>query len=186
MTKRTASLFLALVFSLLFSSCKENNKTNILPGKGILINTQVVTLNTTSPKELGTMLGITDSLPANFVEAECFDEKGESFNCGYYAKTLHYKNIAFEFQGQEADNIQLSWIRVTVDNDMNLAINDSIKVASEFEKISQYFPTRTKYDNLAEDDLSYNLYSYGISFQYERVGDKRVLKEVSVHGKIED
>jgi len=181
--KILSRFFLLFFFSLLFISCKKN-KTNILPGKGIVYNGNTILLNNTTAKELAEFLAIDDNTPVTFVEAECYDEEGNSFNCGHYTKSIQYAGMTFDFGGTTEDSLQLNWINLPIDPNHSVFINDTLLIDPHFNQVPLYFPKQTKYDHLADNEMGYDLYSYGLSFRYDSVKEERLLKEISVHYRI--
>jgi hypothetical protein len=80
----------------------------------------------------------------------------------------------------------LKWVTIKPDKSLNVKVDNSISLNQLDPPIDKYFPKTNKYDYVSKNFLSYNLYSYGVSFILDSIENTRELVEISVHYKLKE
>ena len=182
---------LVLIISILFlNSFLDDNghkEVTVKAGEQIQVNEITIKLNKTSVDEVLKALELEDIFGVSFSHWDGVDmETGESTYGSEFVKNILYKGIDFEFKGQTKDSLILDWIRIKKTDYLDVKVNDQISLGDTNPPVDKYFKEQNKYDYISDDSLTYNLYSQGVSFQFDRKGEDRILKEVSIHYKIEE
>ena len=161
----------------------------VIVGKGVVFNSDSILLNKTTIKQTCDILKIKDITNNGDLIFSTWD--------GYDAETLEmtggtelikkvpYKNIEFEFASAiEKDNLKLRWIRMKADKSMKIYCDNGLIMNAINPDILGLFPKVDKVDYISENGLTFNLYSYGMSFKLIRLDNNDLqLIEISVHYK---
>ena len=114
-------------------------------------------------------------------------ETGMDISGTEFGKNIMYRGIEFEYKGVSKDSLNLEWIRIKKNDNLKvIIINDHIMLGRDLTSDRCLLYQETKNDYISDDSLTYNMYSQGVSFQFERQGNNRILEEVSIHYKIEE
>jgi hypothetical protein len=171
---------------LLVSFNSKRDRVKIMPGVGIIINTDTILIKKTTPEQLLAYLKLEDNFHTGFRHSDGFDSKtGQSVYSDDLVKNIIYKEIDFEFTGKVKDSLKLMWIRIKANSLLDVCITESIKLGQRAPTIDNVFKKVNNHDYIAKDSLTYNLYSQGISFHFKKVRRSRKITEVSVHYIIE-
>ena len=189
--KVKAIIFALLICSGIFGQYYDFVK--ILPGKGILFNNDSVLLSTTTMKQACNVLKIKyDYHPDKMILPALWD--------GYDAKTfvhthgsewineITYKSIVLEFADeQDKNNLKLRRITMKANNSLKIYTDNGLMIGDINPEIFKLFPIKQQWDYYSDDQLTYCLYSYGISIQLEKLSNGNFrLAEISVHHKFEN
>jgi hypothetical protein len=170
---------------ILLQSCKSNDDWIVaIPGRGLYINGDSILIYRTSISDLEKELGIkrdTATFPDIRISDGFSKKTGEQYSESKFVTNLTYKSIDFEFSGDKEDSMKLEWIRIKDTNDIKVRVNDKLILGMVSPDILTSFSPKPDNDYVSEDMLTYNFYSYGISFGLEKNNDDKILKEVSVH-----
>jgi hypothetical protein len=179
-----------LIFPLLFSAKlfgQQYDFVKILPGLGIVYNSDSIILNKTKITELHRILKIKDtSNPIEFIMTmwDGYDpETLETTSGTEYMREIKFKSITFEFADEtDKDNLKLRWIRIKEDNTLKIYTDNGLMIGMINPKIREFYPLTGERDYISENGLTYNLYKYGISMQLEKLknNDLRLI-ELSTH-----
>jgi hypothetical protein len=168
-------------------SLTEREYVGVKAGKEIQIANTVITLKKTSVEQILKLFKLEDIFCVSYIHWDGIDtETGEPAYGHEFVKNIRYKGIDFEFKGQTKNSLVLEWIRIDHSDFFHVQIDDAISLGDTNHIIEKYLMEQNKYDYISDDSLTYNLYSQGISFQFEKKGNDSVLKEVSIHSKIEE
>ncbi|HEV7349858.1 hypothetical protein [Telluribacter sp.] len=179
---RQLKIFISLAILFSFSFAGEKQKVLVFPGVGIAINNDTIYIEKTSPKQLSKTLKIKEQFGTSDRIWDGYNpETGESVSGSEMVKNIIYKGIDFEFTGKIRDSLTLKWIKIKVNKNFNVYINDSLYLGQINPPLDRYFKKNNKYDYISDSRMTYNLYSVGISFQLDSLKMKRCLNEVSVH-----
>jgi hypothetical protein len=179
-----------LIGLLLFSSKlfgQQYDFVKILPGIGIVYNNDSIILNKTTIRELHRILKINYTPNPNEFLMTMWDgydpETLESTSGTEYTREIKFKSITFEFADEtDRDNLKLRWIRMKGDNTLKIYTDNGLMIGMINPKIKEFYPLTGKRDYISENGLTYNLYKYGISLQFERIeNDDLKLIELSTH-----
>jgi hypothetical protein len=179
-----------LIFLLLFSAKlfgQQYDFVKILPGLGIVYNSDSILLNKTSIKKLHRILKIKDTSNSNEFIMTMWDgydpETLESTSGTEYTREIKFKSITFEFADEtDKDNLKLRWIRMKEDNALKTYTDNGLMIGMINPKIREFYPLTGKRDYISENGLTYNLFKYGISLQLEKLenNDLRLI-EITTH-----
>lgn len=173
-------IFTCFVFS--FFESEKRETVIVRAGEQVQIEDKTIILQKTSIKELLDMLRIDDVFDFYYsLEHGIFGEAGEETCRTRYVKNILYKGIDFEYTGKTEDSLCLEWIRIKHSKFFVVKVNEHIKLGDINPPVDKYFKKQNSSDYISNDSLTYNLYSQGISFQFDRKGKDRILNEVSIH-----
>jgi hypothetical protein len=178
-------IILLLLSAKLFG--QQYDFVKILPGIGIVYNSDSIILNKTTIKELHRILKIKDtSNPNEFIMTmwDGYDsETLESTSGTEFTREIKFKSITFEFADEtDKDNLKLRWIRMREDKTLKISTDNGLMIGMVNPKIKDFYPLIGKRDYISDNGLTYNLYKYGISLQLEIVEkDDLKLIEISTH-----
>jgi hypothetical protein len=169
--------------SLVFLSVQAQVDTlYISPGKYLVIDGDTISIDKTSIDKTMEVLGIQEKPEFAITIADYVDLETGGFGSDVFKSAqINFEGISFEYEGPEENNMNLKWIRIPHSKKYIIEINSDIIFEQVNPEIDLHFPSKTTYDYVSEDSLTYNLYSYGLSFSLEEVDSNRILKEVSVH-----
>ena len=163
----------------------------ILPGKGIVYNNDSILLYKTTIKETCKILKIKYYSNSKFFSLRHWDgfiaETGKSVSGVEYVRGVKFKSLDFDFSSEsDRNDLKLKWIKVNEDNSLKVYTSDGLVLGMINPKIREIYTLINKNDYISDDKLTYNLYSYGISFHLvvEPNGSLK-LSEISTHYKIE-
>jgi len=180
-----ANLLLS-VFLIPVSAFAQIDSLFVLPGEGIIVHADTILINDTPIEESMSLLGISELPPLIYGIADGWDlETGESISNTFVAIKLNYFGIIFEYEGDIENELNLKWIRIPKSEKYSASIANGLFLGQINPPIDSFFPEVSKYDYVSEDSLTYNLYSYGISFSLKGEEEK-ILNEISVHYTIEE
>ena len=183
-----AFFFALLICSSIFGQSYDFVK--IFPGKGILFNNDSVLLSATTMRQVCSILKIKyDYRPDKMILPVLWD--------GFDAKTLEpthgsewvnkiiYKSIVLEFADEhDKNNLKLWRITMKANDSLKIYTDNGLMIGNINPEIIKLFPIKQRWDYYSDDRLTYCLYSYGISFQLEKLTDgNNILTEISIHHK---
>jgi len=183
---------LTILFSVLsaFSFGQNFDFVKVLPGKGIVYNNDSILLNTTSLSDLYRKLNIEDTSEKNVFPITHWDgydpETNEFISGEDYTKEINYKSITFNFSHENSlDSLELISIEIKEDKNLKVYTNNGFMIGMINPKLKEKLPLQNRNDYISDDELTYNLYTYGISFYLEIMpnGNKRITK-IETHIKI--
>jgi hypothetical protein len=182
------SIFIIFFFCTSLFSQVERKKITLTPGEKIQIGNITIVLDKTNYTDLLKKLNLKDKFPIYSRINDGFDIETLKDTSWYdYVRNIIYKKeVTFEYSGESPDSIQLKWITVKNSDSYTVKINENIMLGDINPPIDKYFQKLNKYDYISKDSLTYNLYSQGISFQFEKFNSGRILIEASVHFKLEE
>lgn len=158
-----------------------------LPGKGLIVNSDTIFVNKTSVKEAMDILGIKEKpkLAYGVWDGANLDT-GKDTSGTFVSRTLNFKGVTFEYEGENEADLQLQWITVPFSTNYYAFVNDNLYLGKEDPNFEKYFSPETEYDYISKDSLTYNFYSSGISFELDSTQNTTKLSEISVHYIIND
>jgi hypothetical protein len=182
------SLTLIVLNLLLVSSYGQKiDFVKVIPGQGIVLNDDSIMLYKTSVSELCNLLKINCDQQPYILRVRHWDgfdvKTGESVSGSELYKGITYKSILFEFSDPyKEDSIKLHWIKIKEDKTIKAYTDSGIELGETNPNIIKIYPLIKNNDYSSDDSLTYNLYTYGVSFQLERTKNKdlRVI-EISTH-----
>lgn len=184
----TSSYLLILIYNLVRKrKTKSPEEVTVNAGEQIQVGESVISLFKTSIDEILEEFELEDNFGIFYSHWDDVDMETGQFTYSYeFEKNIHYKGIDFEFKGKSKDSLTLEWIRIKQTDYLDVKVNDKISLGDTNPSVDKYFGKHSKYDYISDDSLTYNLFSQGISFQFKQKGLDRILKEVSIHYKIEE
>jgi len=169
----------------------------IIQGQGIVYNNDSILLNKTTVKELHKKLNIKDISDPNISTILMWDgfkidsietTSGwqylfESTSGSEYIKDIKNKSINFRFSDEtDENNLKLKWIKIQEDRTLKIYTDNGFMIGMINPNFKEVFPNLGKNDYISKDGLTYNLYTYGISFQLEKLeNDDLKIIEISVY-----
>ena len=185
---RTNTLIILLLFSArLFG--QQYDFVKILPGVGIVYDNDSIILNKTTIRELHQILKIKDTSNPNEISIRMWDgydpETLEAASGSEYTREIEFKSITFEFaDDKDKNNLKLRLIRMSDNNTLKIYTDNGLLIGMVNPKIKEFYPLAGKMDYISDNGLTYNLYSYGISIQLEKLDNNDLkLIEISTHLK---
>jgi len=179
-------LFALFTFFILVFNYKTEI-VKILPGRGICLNNDTIYIEKTPPNKLLKLLNLKDVFRSSYRHWDGVNlETGKVIYGDELVKNIIYNNINFEFIGKTEESLTLKRVRIQDSRDLIVFVNDSIILGQSNPPIDIYFKKKNKSDYISDNWLTYNLYSQGISFRLDSIGQTRKLKEVLVHNIIEE
>jgi hypothetical protein len=182
-----------LISAILFNtevSGQRYDFVKILPGQGIVFNNDSILLYKSTVKDICKFFKIKDNCNPNEIVMRIWDGydpvTGESISGVEYTKDIKFKSIVFEFSDESNRNqLLLKWIRLRDDKMLKIYTDNGLVLGMINPKLKDLYPVTKKQDFISENQLTYNLYTYGISFQLEKLlNNDFKLIEVSTHYKI--
>ncbi len=168
---------------------QKTHNIQILPGQGIVYDKDSILLYKTTYKEVYKILKIRDRSKPNEFAISNWDgydpETGESTSGSEYIKEIKYKSIMFEFADEkDNENVKLRWITLKEDKSLKIITDSGFEIGMINPQIKDIYPRTENNYFISEDNLTYNLYSYGISFELEKLANNDLkLIEISTHYK---
>ena len=162
----------------------------IIPGKGIVYNNDSILLCKTTVKGVYRILKIKDnSKPDDFILTDWvgFDPKtGESKSGSEFTKEVKFKSIIFEFADEtDRNNLKLRWIRLKNDKSLKIYVDNGLVMGMINPDLKNLFPVTNNNYYISKDLLTYNLFTYGVSFQLIKLPNGYLqLTEISTHYKL--
>lgn len=163
----------------------------VVAGKGIVFNNDSILIEKTDIKETCKILGIKAPSSSDLIlmrEWTGFDfETMEDASGTEWVREINYKTIVFEFVSEtDKEDLKLKWIKVRKDSSIKAYTDTGFEFVDINPNISNIYPSKKKHDYISDNQLTYNLYSHGISFQLEKVDETiKKISEISVHYKLE-
>lgn len=191
MNKRT--LIILIISSLASFSLygQRYDFVKILPGKGIVYNSDTILLQKTKIRELCKVFKVKAPPKLNEFDVTMWDgynsETGRDTSGSYYETHIKYKSIDFEYtDDNNVDSLKLSLIRIKQSKGLKIYTDNGFIIGDVNPKIKEVYSDLKKKDYVSDNKLTYKLYTYGISFHLEKLinGDLRLV-EISTHYKIE-
>lgn len=187
-------MYKLLILLLLFSARlfgQQYDFVKILPGIGIVYNSDSIFLNKTTIKELHTILKIKDrSNPNGFTLSmwDGFDPETLELTSGSeYTREIEFKSITFIYADKaNKDNLKLRAINIKENKTLKVYTDNGLMIGMINPKIQEYYPSKGKMDYIPDSGLIYNLSDYGIYFQLEKLenNDLRLIEiSTSLIGK---
>lgn len=183
-----------LIILSIISSCSFGQKydfVKILPGEGIVYNNDSILLRKISVSETFKTLKIKDTSDPNIFSITHWDgidsETGEWISGTEYTKEIEFKSITFNFAHETSlDSLELVSIEINENSNFKSYTDNGLMIGMINPNIKEKFPIQNKDDYISDNELTYNLYTYGISIYLEILPneDKRITK-ISTHHRIE-
>jgi hypothetical protein len=178
------------IFSFFFSELfgQQYNFVKVLSGQGVVYNNDTILLYKTTVKELHQKLKIKDTLKSNdFILPAMWDgfniETGEAVSGSEYNREIKFKSIIFEFADKtDKNNLKLRRITIRENEAHKIYTDNGLMIGMINPNLKEIFPIFKKPDYISPNGLTYCLFTYGISFQLEKIenGDLRII-EISTH-----
>lgn len=187
MTFKKSALILMFLLILTTGFGQKYDIVKVIAGKGIVFNKDSIIIEKTNIKKTCKILGIKDQSNSDEIlisQWSGFDsETLEDTSGTEWIKEIKYKSLLFEFASEnDKDNLKLRWIKIKNDSLIKTYTATGFEIGDINPNILAIFPIASKHDYISDNGLTYNLYSYGISFQLEPTDDKnKRLTEISVH-----
>jgi len=160
----------------------------IIPGQGIVFNNDSIILGKTSIKEVCRIFKIKDN-PNEIIVTEgtgFYEKTGESRSDTYYSREIIYKSITFTFGDENAQNYELVEIKAKEDKSLKIYTDNGLVIGMINPKLRELFPEISRRNYISKTSLTYNLFTYGISLELEKMtNDDLKLVEISTHRKFE-
>jgi hypothetical protein len=190
MTFRKYFILTIFNFSFIGSFGQTFDFVKVIAGKGIVFNNDSILLFKTSIKKTCKILKIRDNISNNDTiiirEWDGYDPETLEMTGGTeWIKEVRFKNIVFEFSSDsDVKKLELRWIRIGVDKSMKIYTDNGFEMGEINPNILEQFPKLSKYDFVSDDLKTYNLNTYGVSFELEKLENNDLrLVEISTHYK---
>jgi hypothetical protein len=190
MTFRKYFILTIFNFSFIGSFGQTFDFVKVIAGKGIVFNNDSILLFKTSIKKTCKILKIRDNISNNDTiiirEWDGNDPETLEMTGGTeWIKEVRFKNIVFEFSSDsDVKKLELRWIRIGVDKSMKIYTDNGFEMGEINPNILEQFPKVSKHDFVSDDLKSYNLNTYGVSFELEKLENNDLrLVEISTHYK---
>ena len=161
----------------------------VIAGQGIIYNNDSIKLFKTTVNDLCKILNIKLALDPNELTIRMWDgydpKTGESVSGSEYYKEINYKSLNFQFSDSSSDkNLKLNWIQIKGDKTLKVYTDSGLQIGDINPQIAKKYLLYINNDFISSDSLTYNLYTYGISFRLEKINKKDItLTEISTHYK---
>jgi hypothetical protein len=163
---------------LALASSAQTRRINILPGIGVVINTDSILLRSAALKSVADYFNVKDSSQSAGITYLAFDQEGNEI-CGYYEmKRIGYKGLDFEFQGPTVDSLSLTTIYVNPESEAFDIYVNNMKLKDNKMKILRKFRHSSSTYSL-ESTVS----DYGILFKTVRRNRRSKISLISVQSK---
>ncbi len=178
-------IILLLINSKLFGG--QNDFIKVLPGIGIVYNNDSIILNKTTINELNKILKIKDNSQRVEISIKIWDGVDpltlRPISGTEYIREIEFKSIKFEFANKkDMDNLKLKCIKIRNGKTLKIFTVNGLTFGMINPKIRNFFPAIAKGDYISDDGLTFNLYSYGISIQLEKLKNNDLrLFEISIY-----
>ncbi len=183
-------LFILLNLICLTSFSQKIHFVKVLPGQGIVYDNDSILLFKTTVKQVCTILKLKDKTNPNEYSINHWDgfdaETGKRTSGTEYTQEIKFKSIFFEFSDEkDKQNLKLKWIRIQEDKSLKVFTESGLEIGMINPRIIDLYPKSEKNDYIADNKLTYNLYSYGISMQLIQLTNNDLkLTEISTHYKL--
>ena len=190
MTLKTTSLSIIFFLILAKGFGQKYDLVKVIAGQGIVFNNDSILIDKSNIEETCRILGLKDQSNSDILlmsEWTGYDSETLERTSGTeWIKEIKYKSLVFEFASEnDKNNLKLRWIKIKKDNSVKAYTYTGFELGDVTPNISDIYPVETKFDYVSNNDLTYNLYSHGISFQLEKVDKtKNIITEISVHYKL--
>ena len=194
------------VFILFYLICftafsQKIHSVKVLPGQGIVYDNDSILLFKTTVRKVCSIFKIKyKPNPNNYTIShwDGFDsDTGKATSGTEYIKEIKFKSIIFEF-ADEKDKMHLKlrwiriqgdkglrWIRIQGDKGLRVFTENGLEIGMINPRITDLYPQVLKHDYIADNKLCYNLYTYGVSMQLEKLPNNDLkLTEISTHYKL--
>jgi len=164
---------------------QQYNFVKIIPGQGIVFNKDSIILGKTSIKEVCRIFKIRENSNAISNETEWTGFEGKTGGPSYgSSKDIIYRSLTFTFASEKGRDFELASIEAKEDKSLMVYTNNGLMIGMINPKINELFPKLKKQDFIAENKLEYQLFSFGISLQMEKLpNDDFRLTEISIYRK---
>jgi len=159
----------------------------VIAGKGIVFNNDSILIEITNINQTCKILGIIPPPSSDLIlmsEWSGFDsETFEKTSGTEWLREIKYKSLVFKFSSEDdKNNLKLRWIKIKKDNTIKAYTDTGFEFCDINPNISETYPNESKFDYVSDNELTYNLYSHGISFQLKKENEtNKRLSEISVH-----
>ena len=170
------------ILSFVLIACGQTrDRVDILPGTGLIINGDSILINRTTIEQLENILSIKADSGFSIRIWDGFNEKTmEEVSGTELVKNIKFRTLDFEYVGADSTSLKLNWVRISNSNDMDIMINEELKLGTLNPIILELFK-QTSTDYVSDDHKTYNLYSHGVSFKLVDNAAGLMLDELSVH-----
>lgn len=175
------TIILSILALVLITCGQTRDRVDLFPGTGLTINGDSILINRTTVEELEKILNIKDTSNLSIRIWDGFNEKAmEEVSGTEVVKNIKFKTLDFEYVGDDSTNLKLQWVRISNSDNMDVIVNNKIKLGTLNPKIKESFK-QTSTDYVSNDQKTYNFYSHGVSFKLVDAADGLLLDELSVH-----
>ena len=185
-TKQIVIFILSNIF-FLSSFGQKYDFVKVLPGKGIVFNNDSILLFKTTVKDVCKILKIKDPTKPNEYTISMWDGystvTGKDTSGTEYTQEIKFKSLLFQFDDdKDRKNLKLKWITTKEDFSLKIYTDNGLEIGMINPKIEKIYSVLEKCDYVSENKLTYNLYTYGVSFQLEKTAKNELkLVEISTH-----
>lgn len=173
------NFFILLISITVICNIVLGHKTHhilILPGLGIVYEKDSIMLDKTTYNEVCKILKIRDRSKFDEISVnhwEGYDqETGEPTSGSEYVKEIKYKSIMFEFAHDKYNGTEeLRSIRLKADKSLMIITDSGLIMGMINPQIKYIYPRTENNYNISEEDLTYDLFSYGVSFKLEKLAN---------------
>ncbi|MBK7627261.1 MAG: hypothetical protein IPJ16_08745 [Bacteroidales bacterium] len=159
----------------------------VIAGQGIIYNNDSIILFKTTINDLCKILNIKLTQDPNEFTIRMWDgydpKTGEAVSGSDVNKEINYKSMNFQFSDSSSNKtLKLNWIQIKEDKTLKVYTDSGLQIGDINPKIAQKYLLYMNNDFISSDSLTYNLYTYGISFRLEKINKKDLtLTEISTH-----
>ncbi|MBI9056005.1 MAG: hypothetical protein JEY96_19445 [Bacteroidales bacterium] len=159
----------------------------VIAGTGVVYNNDTIFLEKTNIKETCRILKIADQTDSEIIYMTMWDgfdsETGESISGAEWTREIKHNSLVFEFASEnDKNNLELRFIEVKENVATKVYTDTGFELGEINPDILGVYSEKSKHDYVSDNKLTYNLFAYGISFQFEQLenGDKKLV-EITTH-----
>jgi len=162
-------------------SCSDNTqRVEIIPGNGIILNSDSIIIYKCSPEDLCKLTNLKDTFKLEHVDCEAFDKNSNAIDIRVPFKIITLDNLQFNFSGQADDKLVLKRIFIkTVPNSSSLFISKKLLTDTSFSLVGLY-PNSVDNEMTTGGDLAETSHN-GITFFIDST-QKKILT-INIHEK---
>ena len=184
-------MILGLMLVVFTSNGQNLDLIHLIPGQGIVINSDSILKEKISIEKLCDLLKINFKRDTMIFNLECRDwinmKTGKMEGDSRVIEEIKYKSIVFKFASKHIqDKMKLDHIEIKDPKEFIIFTSDGYSLSGPNPRIQDYFNFVKGDDSYSSDKLTINLNTYGLWIQLKRITDDdyRLSKlSMSVEGK---
>jgi hypothetical protein len=162
----------------LFSCSNPKTQIKLMPGHGVIVDKDTLSLDEYSPKDLTTFIRMKDTFDLDGVHWDGYDSLGNEVNGTYFKKDIPFDGMMFTFIGLNEDSLLLKSIYIDLKHSSRQIFLTEKVISDTSVSVIKKYPNSLRKDISVE-----NSSEHGITFILDTSTTPIKIEKISIHSK---